>query len=344
MGISSGTPPDAIPPLTVSGSRLLGLKLGVPLRAVVEGPSENGWLLRVGGNRIEARSALSLVQGQRLTVVASRTSGSVFLRIIGETSGPETSAIRAQLGLPDDDVSAAVLRAAVRSGLGLRSDRVWAIYRLVDRLKRSGKSTTELSRFAGLMEAKGMDLDAELASLISGRTDSEAGAGGQGRQDSGGKEPTARAELVDMVRHAFRTAPAATHPLQLFNHLIGQGDHWLIVPLSAAIGTEMVSGSIRILVPRGRAIAGSGETFRYAVVALRDGEQERLFCLSPIGEQGRASRKESAAPTGGVEARLRNRMKELGYRMTVIDESDDIFDGFSWDVEGAIMKSVNSSA
>lgn len=344
MSISSGTPPDAIPPLTVKGSRLLGLKLGVPLRAVVEGTTENGWLLRVGGYRFEARSSRSLLRGERLNVVASRSGSGIFLRVVEKTSGLESAGIRVQLGLPDNDVAAAVIRAAVRSGLGLKSDRIRAIYRFVDAMRRSAKARSELSRFASLMGSKGIDLDAALAELIVGEAGSQAGSHQRHEGERGGRDKPGRHDLIDVVRDAFRAAPVATHPLQLFNHLVGQGDHWIVVPLSAVLGSQTITGSIRILVPRGRAITGEGATFRYAVIALRDGENDRFFRLSPIENRGEASRSLRDVPSTRAEAHLRSRMEELGYLMTIVDEADEVFDGFSWDLEGDIMKPVNSSA
>ena len=347
MAIPSSTPADPTQSLTMAGSYARGLRMGVPIRAVVEGRSEAGWLLRVAGQLISARSSVPLTKGQQLTLVAARRGNAVVLRVAGESvAWRDVGLIRESLGVPDNQLSAAVIRAAMRSGIGLKADRIKAVYRLVERLRRSGKSSGELARSASLLSSKGITLDGDFVELIAGTADP-----GTGERDNRGTRERHRgqpeaSDLAGAVKRAFTGAAEATHPLQLFNHLVGGGDHdhWLVVPLSVTFGTQQVTGSIRICVPRGRALGVSGEDqIRFATVVLSSTEGEWRFSLSPIaGHQDAEATSDFAA--GSAERQLDLQVRRLGFRLSPIDESEPSFDGFSSTGDGDIIISIDSSA
>ncbi len=337
-----------------SQNSLRSLTRGVALRVFVEEVGAGGSVvLRLGGRRVPATTPFPLRKGEWYVVRPQKVAGRLSLRLESQVSRAVMSAeIARSAGMPDDAVSEAIVRAFLRTGLPLLPDRLQRVYRRVlSASKGRHRDAKELARLEALAERKGLFFDDDLWELIGsfsgrGRSDGRGDAGAHARSMAQSDESGRSGEPNESdVRAAFRLSAEADHPIQLFNHVVGEGDHWVIVPIEAP-GTD-VQASLRIRIPRGYALGTdrSLPAVREAVLVVTSGGSRWLFGLQPTGTGLRVvflSQPDAKGRIPGLDD-LSTRLGDLGIRFdqnTLSPRSDD---GFSQTDGLDIMTSVDSS-
>jgi hypothetical protein len=169
------------------------------------------------------------------------------------------------------------------------------------------------------------------------------------------------------VRGSFRLSAQADHPIHLFNHVVGEGDHWVVVPINAP-GCDL-EASLRIRIPRGYALGNdrSLPAVREAVLLVLCGETRWLFGLQPTGSglrvvllsrQGvEGSKREPGDLADGLDylanglgnfanglGDLANRLRGAGMTFDLDPLSASSDDGFSQTDGPDIITSVDGSA
>ncbi len=337
-----------------SQNSLNSLARGVPLRVFVEEVGAGGSVvLRLGGRRVLATTQFPLRKGEWYIVRPQKIAGRLSLRLESQVSRAVMSPeIARSAGMPDNAISEAIVRAFLRTGLPLLPDHLQRVYRRVlSASKGQRRDAKELARLEALAERKGLFFDDDLWELIGslggrGQSDGggDTGADARSREKGDGFGRSGEPNESD-VRAAFRLSAEADHPIQLFNHVVGEGDHWVIIPIEVP-GTDL-QASLRIRIPRGYALGTdrSLPSVREAVLVVTNGGSRWLFGLRPTGTGLRVvhlSQSEAKGEISGL-GELAARLSDLGIRFdeaTLLPWSDD---GFSQSDGLDIMTSVDSS-
>ncbi len=338
-----------------SQNSLRSLTRGVALRVFVEEVGAGGSVvLRLGGRRVPATTPFPLRKGEWYVVRPQKVAGRLSLRLESQVSRAVMSAeIARSAGMPDDAISEAVVRAFLRTGLPLLPDRLQRVYRRVlSASKGQRRDAKEVARLEALAERKGLFFDDDLWELIgsfSGRGESDCrdDAGAQARSRAKNDESGRPGEPNESsVRAAFRLSAEADHPIQLFNHVVGEGDHWVIVPIEAP-GTDL-QASLRIRISRGYALGTdrSLPAVREAILVVTSGDSRWLFGLQPSGTGLRVVLLSQPDERGEIPGHddLAARLGDLGIRFDQTTLSPRSDDGFSQSDGLDIMTSVDSSA
>lgn len=352
-----------------SENHLSSFPRGVAVRVFVEEIGTGGSVvLRLKGKRVPATTAFPLRKGAWYVVRRQQAADRISLRIESKVSRTVMPAeIARSAGLPSDAISEAVVRAFIRTGLPLLPERLQhACKRVIAAFRGKHQRAGELARFEALSQRKGLFFGDDVADVV-------GWFGGHGPSDGGDSRDTRAASKGDgrksgtpgnltaaEVRRSFRLSAQADHPIHLFNHVVGEGDHWVVVPINAP-GCDL-EASLRIRIPRGYALGNdrSLPAVREAVLLVLCGETRWLFGLQPTGSGLRVvllSRQgvEGSKPEPGDLADslgdfanglddLANRLRDAGMTFDLDPLSASSDDGFSQTDGPDIITSVDGSA
>ncbi len=276
------------PRLQLAQQSPAGLQHGQLVQArVLKALTDTKWLLAIGGRVYPATSEVGVRPGQVLAARVHLEAGRVFLqlteRLADSGASGRAGPVLERLGLPQDERAAQLLRAFMREGLALDSERFTRIHRVAGRL---GIEQLSNLRLLVILDRKGfgelIELWTQIQHLFSGIRDRDrnqdqerrrrhgggrerregrkagavsedsVSAVGSGVADSGESGRLAR-ELRTQMR---RSVDEPDHVLQLFNHskdrrspseADSERRHWVMIPLELErLGTRY-TGSARLL-------------------------------------------------------------------------------------------------
>ncbi|MEE8441661.1 MAG: hypothetical protein V3S41_08075 [Spirochaetia bacterium] len=337
-----------------SQDNLRALSEGGSLRVFVEKVGAGGSVvLRIEGRRILATTQFPLRKGQWYVMRPQQVAGRLSLRLESKVSRLVMPAeIVRSAGMSDDAISEAVVRAFIRSGLPLLPARLQRAYRKVLSVSRGRhREVKELARLEALAEGKGLVFEDDLWDVIGsyGSRGQQDGGGDSGAHARRGAKGVGGGRSVEPkesdVRGSFRLSAEADHPIHLFNHVVGEGDHWIVVPIDAP-GADL-QASLRIRIPRGYALGTdrSLPAVREAVLVATCEGSRWVFGLQPTGSGLRAvllSQSDGRANVSGLSD-LAVRLGNLGIRFDHDRIAVQLDDGFSQNDAPDIMTSVDSS-
>ena len=322
-------------------------RIGKLTRVFAEHTAAGGSVvLRVGTVRVQATTLFPMRQGEWYVVRPEYVRGQMTLRV--EQHLPRLmvpSEIARQTGLPQSDAALNLVRAFVRTGLPLESARLQQVYRRVFGSRREDDGDSrERARLAAILERKGIPADAALIGGILGDA-ALTGDREQGRDRKEHRDPPEERDVREAVHNAFRLDDEARSPLQLFNHLVGAGDHWVVIPIGMKGGRV---ATLRIRVPREHALGISTKSYPYSeALLITEWEGERVVFAIVPSEKGvnvTLLGEESKAPPSGLLAELRESMERIGGTLRTAEIARESHDGFSTADAPGIIASVDSSA
>ena len=295
------------------------------------------WLLDLDGTRVEARSHLSLVPGQRLLATVKREGASLLL-VTRERSADTLSSLLKGAGLPDSAFGRSLVSLLFSAGASARPD---LLERLATALRRRQEGRT-----GGRLEAEAVargfrELPEELAELITslGGFTGRQGHSGQNGEE-GEPEEEERSPAERLRKALFRSTPSGNHPLQLYNHRARFGSGWIALPLGfyaseARGGPESrFEGILHLSLPESNAPRGSwtldlfGEELRYILVSRSTDTLE----IRVTGKEGESSRGKV------VEEALASLLEEAGYEVRV---SSAPFDGIEFKDHSDLQEGID---
>jgi hypothetical protein len=295
------------------------------------------WLLDLDGTRVEARSRLSLVPGQRLAALVKREGASLLL-VTRERAADALSSTLRSAGIRDTSLGRRALSLLFSAGAAARPE-------LLDRLATTLRRRRE-GRTGGRMEAESVvrgfrELPEELSALLP----PIAGLGGGERRWKGGEEESRDGEppsAAERLRKAlFRSVHTGDHPLQLYNHRARLGSGWIALPIGfyaseARGGPEShFQGLLHIPIPESNVPSGSwtldlfGEKVRYILVCRGSTALELQVTKTEAGTQGEAPELESA---------LSRLLEEAGY---TVRRSQIPFDGIEFKDHSDLQEGID---
>ncbi len=276
------------PRLQLAQQSPAGLRNGQLVQArVVKALTDSKWLLAIGGRVFPATSEVGLRPGQVLAARVHLEAGRVFLQLTEQLA--ESGAFRRsgpileRLGLPQDERAAQLLRAFMREGLALDSERFTRIHRVAGRL--AIEQLGDL-RLLAILDRKGfgelIELWTQIQHLLTGIRDRDSSRDQERRRRQGGERdrregrgtagvgedslsaaPPSAADsgevglLAGELRAQMRrSVEEAEHLLQLFNHsrerrpasaTDHERRHWVVIPLELERLRTRYTGSARLL-------------------------------------------------------------------------------------------------
>jgi hypothetical protein len=305
------------------------------------------------GRVIPAYSKLDLAPGSTLRVLVSRAGNRYELRIAEGKDGKADQLLELlqREGLGTDKATAAVVMAMMKTGLAVRAATVSRIKSLLRRLRLE---PGRFSRLIALIMDKKLDLsDTALEGLVG-----LLGYGERGGRDAGekrrrrGKEeqrkqPEQRKELAGLLRETIsREERGRGNVLQLFNHLPGSRESWIVVPYGFQYRDSDSSGRGEAFELRGTLRLRYGKRSsspERLVLTAASGRRHWSFHLEGEGEPLRLTvfaSQPGLSPPGWQN--LKTNLQNLGVEVDDTIREDTGFDGFSLPWEEIPYQSVNT--
>jgi len=306
---------------------------------VIKRLAGNKWAVGIRGRVIPAFSKVNLASGQLLRALVTIQQGRITLKMIAEQTPPVQELLFRQ-GIQPDKVMEQILTSFLRSGLAVEPERLHLVRRLLEKLKLNPK---KFSRIIALILEKGIDPRSRallrLLPLL-----------GYGEQESGKKEGRKRRMPPDSQAMMKRLRSAVEEPqsaegssLQVFNHLQGCEESWVIIPFDFSDESSgRIYGSIRL-----RYDSRRRQTNRLIVVARSEEGKKWSFVLqkTPAGDLELSIFADHVEQRGKVKAEvgaLRLKLQNLGVKIDDTIREDENFDGFTVPWEELSYRNVDT--
>jgi hypothetical protein len=304
------------------------------------------------GRVIPATSRLELVPGKTLNVLVSRSGNSFELRIAGEKPDPLAELMQRE-GLGTDKATAVIVAAMLKTGLAVRASTLSRVSSILRRLKLE---PGRFSRLIAMIIDKNLDLSGpsleRLVALLGygDRGGEEENEEKQRRRRRREEEPRRRERLIDLLQAA--AAPDEEergNVLQLFNHMKGSRESWIIVPYGFEYSessadrsrdSSRLGGTIRLRYDsRSRTlnrlvlvVSAAGRRWSFLLGADREPLKLSVFVSRPVQGLNRSS----------FWQNLKTKLQNLGVEVDDTIREDSAFDGFSLPWEEVPYQSVNT--
>jgi hypothetical protein len=303
------------------------------------------------GRVIPATSKLHLVPGQTLRVLVSRAGDRFELRVAGEKPDPLLELMQRE-GLGTDKATAVIVASMLKTGLALRASTLSRIKNLLRRLRLE---PGRFSRLIAMVIDKKLDLSEEalqdLVGLLAyGDRGGEREKEEKQRRRHKQEQPDREEKLVDLLRAAVaRDDTDRGNVLQLFNHLKGSLESWIVVPYGFRYQSGSATADRPAVELRGtlrlRYDSRTRTLNRFVLTAAAAGRRWSLL-LNAVGEPLRltvfASRPDQNLSSSAAWQNLKTKLQNLGVEVDDTIREDSVFDGFSLPWEEIPYQSVNT--
>jgi len=305
------------------------------------------------GRVIPAYSKLDLAPGRTLRVLVSRVGSRYELRIAEGSDGKANQLLELlqREGLGADKAAAAVVMAMMKTGLAVRASTVSRIKSLLRRLRLE---PGRFSRLIAMIVDKKLDLsDTALEGLVGLLGYGERGGKNAGEErhrrgkEEQRKQPEQRKELAGLLQETIsREEQGQGNVLQLFNHLPGSRESWIVVPYGFRYGAGSAGGGGEDVELKGTLrlrYDSFSRTLNRLVLTAASGGRRWSFHLEGEGEPLRLT--VFASQPGRTLAgwqNLKTNLQNLGVEVDDTIREDTGFDGFSLPWEEIPYQSVNT--
>lgn len=219
---------------------------------VVKSLSGGKWQVSHNGKLFVVGATIKLEPGQIIRTRAERSGNRIILRQ-NQSNTAETANRMGQLpGGPAAEGPPIDLLLRAFQKIGLQIDTLLFRKAREAFLKSANRSRTTAAVLAALAE-KNLSPDIGIADYISSILDRDGGSSADGerkrRNRRGSKEANVE-PIIDQLKLQFETPGNEDSPLQLFNHLKGKSETWILLPYSINRNGVGLSGTIRLRVDR----------------------------------------------------------------------------------------------
>ncbi len=300
----------------------------------------NRWAVGIRGRVYPAVSDLPLESGAMLRARVRAEAGRMVLALSRSPSDAMRAALRAQ-GIPAGDLAELVAQGLARSGLPIAARTV---ERAASLLSRTRLDPRKGARIVATLVDKKVDLaspgiEALLAVLAFGEKGGE-----DPRRYRGRKFPDSAPAVKDFT--AALPADSAENPagLQVYNHLRGASQTWVVVPFLFGSGPERLAGTLKILYdpflarPLRLALSAGGISFHLPLETHGSGSRARKRRTLSIYCDDAALQRAAARGLDRLKAKFHN----MGMEVDDTIHKGDAFDGFSPADEGMPLHGVDT--
>ena len=316
-----------------------GVKTGAEIKSgdavvlkVIKPLAGGRWQVSHNGKLLTIESTVELTAGQIIRTKASTSGAHILLRLMQNPASPSSDSLSRLSGgvVREHNLTETIIQAFQRAGL--RVDTPLFKMAKATFVKTAKKSRTTASIIAAFAE-KDISPETGPVDYIAGILDSDAKSGGETprrRSRRGGAEKQNLKSLVEQLKLQIETPGRGETPLQLFNHLKGKDETWVLLPYSVKQSGCEVTGTIRLRVGR------SGDIRRVALDASA-GKTPYTFTFGWPYTEGDAVKVD--CPDKSMLRAFMRRADELPEKLRNLDSinddnniEDDCLDGLALEV------------
>jgi hypothetical protein len=304
--------------------------------SIIKHLSGNKWAVGIRGKVFPAYSEFELTPGKTIKAEVMSSGNKIVLKIKNDESNRIVELIKQQ-SLPDDVLSKVIIMSLLKSRLILNND---TIAKMRQFLQKKKESSGRLARILALLVDKEIDISAsEIDALVDVMRYGEQGERKQNRnrQRFNKNADDIKGEIEKQVKREEQEG----NMLQLFNHLKGKNQNWIIIPYKVKEGDGELSGTIRVLYdPYGRCvkkcvcIVNEEDNTRWSFFITPENSKKRMIIY--ISNKNKLKRCEKK-----IEE-LRIKVHNMGVEIDDIIYNDKEFDGFTPDADIALYKKINT--
>ncbi len=211
---------------------------------VIKQLTDGKWAVSIKGKVIPARSDVELVPGSSIKAQILSSGDRLVLKIMKDNPRP-IQQLLSGLGIAQDGVCEAIVTSLVASDLKVTQEIVTKIRKTMERMK---KDDIKSARILALILSKNIDISNpnidELFQLLSYGNSAGNGEQKEKHRENGEREPGEKKRIKKAV---MRTSENPDNLLQVFNHLNGDPNNWIVIPFSFDEQGEDFEGAIRVL-------------------------------------------------------------------------------------------------
>jgi hypothetical protein len=229
------------------------------------------WLVSLKGKQLQVRSEIPLMRGDVRKARVLFERGHLFLKLLPRQKPAAAAQILQEHGLPVNREYTTLIESLMRSGLPLKEELIQYAAKLL--FSRNRGDIRRFGRFIAVLLDKGLraapEKVEELFHSVEGEPEGQDTAseerrrrGGQDRH--GQPRRRSKQEEPEQEGSAHTDAPPVTppeagdirsqcmrrgepeHGLQLWNHLEGGRDNWIVIPLAWQHGDTRIEGRLRL--------------------------------------------------------------------------------------------------
>lgn len=204
---------------------------------------KNKWAVSLKGKVFTAYSDLELNHGQKIKAFVDYKGNRLLLHVKEQESEYLVNIMK-QMGV-QDNLSKYILSGLLRSRIPVSQD---ILLKIKSYLHKKNKKSKQAARMAALLLKKNIDIKGDGIDSIMNLMDLNDKSF-TNRQKEKNREKNNHKELIKtaLKKQIGKTSNSGDNPLQLFNHLNGRDDNWIIFPYNFIIENTEYKGIIKIL-------------------------------------------------------------------------------------------------
>lgn len=331
--------PDSFPPgIRIKAGPELRLRSGdlISLQ-VIKRIYGNKWAVGLQGRVIPAYSDLDLIPGKTLRVLVNRVGDRYVLKLTDPGVNPIHELLLRE-GLSSNKVSEQIVASLLRTGIGVKAQIVQQVQKLLDRMKLNPR---RFSRLIALLLDKKLDISSPvIEKLIHLLGYGEGNSEKQDRRYKKRRMPEKISGIAEELKKSIiESNTDEENTLQLFNHLRGSQETWIIIPYNFSYPEEdHLYGTIRIQYDPFQEKPG-----RFILIVKQKKGEIWSFILSTRKRLNIFCNRKQGIKRGRKDLKLlQAKLQNLGVEIDDTIREDAAFDGFSLPWEGISYTRVDT--
>ncbi len=236
QNISNILQTSAMPKLNIKSGDFI--KINVVKRLI-----KNKWAVSVKGKVFSALSDIDLIPGQKLKALVNQSGNKLYFQI-QDSKSELLHNIMNQFGA-SDNLSKLILTSLIRSRMPITSG---ILHKIRNYLLRNKKNNKRTARSLSILLKKNIDISSEGIDSVLKILDFDDGNQKDKNKQKYKDEPEHKEKIKTALKKQIeKTSRTGDHPLQLFNHLNGKEENWIIIPYNFNIDGIQYKGKIKML-------------------------------------------------------------------------------------------------
>jgi len=305
---------------------------------VIKQLGQGKWAIGIKGNMFPASSQIGLVPGQTFRAQIFFEDKKLILKLIDRQIAPFELLIKNQ-GLIQDAISESIVASLFKSNLKIDSEVISRFRKILEKLKRNDQRASRL--LASIFD-KSINLSDEYLEKMFEILEYS------NRQFTKRHKKEAFGDNLNQTKTALKKIlskkdPENTNLLQLFNHLKGNNQNWIVLPFGLTDNESDFDGTVRILyddnlkkIEKVVLIVNVSDDVRFSFY-IESHEKYKSFRVIIFCNDSNYSEK-----AGKKISELNRKLQNKGIKIDDIIYNDEAFDGFSPSFESSEYKNIDT--